>query len=293
MKKQSIKGLALVAVAGSIVTSCDLLKTLDYAVTPSPLEMHGDSVRVKIDVTFPEKGIKKKASAEITPMIGDAALRTVTVQGEKVSGNGTIIQYKPGGKMSYEDIIAYKPSFENAELTVTGKVYKGGKEKPGKFQDKKIADGTIITPFLVNKDFKVILAKDEFKRVTEESTSCQINFERAKSDVKSAELTDKDMADYAQWLSEAAKNPKITLKSISIVGYASPEGEENKNNTLSTDRAAAAKSAVLGLGKSANNAKVETITFDLNGRGEDYKKPKSIDNFVRIRSILKKQLMIK
>lgn len=270
MKKQSIKGLALVAVAGSLVTSCDLLKTLDYAVTPTPLEMHGDSVRVKIDVTFPEKGIKKKASAEITPMLGDAALRTVTVQGEKVSGNGTIIQYKPGGKMSYEDIIAYKPAFENAELTVTGKVYKGGKEKPGKFQDKKIADATIITPFLVNKDFKVIFAKDEFKRVTQESTSCQINFERAKSEVKNTELTDKDVADYAKWLSDASKNPKITLKSISIVGYASPEGEENKNNTLSTDRAAAAKAAVLGLGKSVNNVKVETITFDLNGRGEDY-----------------------
>ena len=65
MKKQSIKGLAFLAVAGSLVTSCDLLKDLDYKVTPNPLEMHGDSVRVKVDVTFPEKGIKKKAKAEI------------------------------------------------------------------------------------------------------------------------------------------------------------------------------------------------------------------------------------
>ncbi|MFN5786909.1 MAG: hypothetical protein ACK457_13170 [Flavobacteriia bacterium] len=81
MKKQSIKGLAFIAVAGTLVTSCDLLKDLDYKVTPNPLEMHGDSVRVKVDVTFPEKGIKKKASAEITPMLGNTALKTLTVQG--------------------------------------------------------------------------------------------------------------------------------------------------------------------------------------------------------------------
>ena len=80
MKKQSIKGLAFIAVAGSLVSSCDLLKDLEYKVTPSPLEMHADSVRVKVDVKFPEKGIKKKASAEITPMLGNTALKTITVQ---------------------------------------------------------------------------------------------------------------------------------------------------------------------------------------------------------------------
>jgi hypothetical protein len=115
MKKQSIKGLAFLAVAGSLVTSCDLLKDLDYKVTPNPLEMHGDSVRVKVDVTFPAKGIKKKAKAEITPMLGGTALKTVTVLGEKATGNGDKIQYKPGGKMVYEDVVAYKPEFENAD----------------------------------------------------------------------------------------------------------------------------------------------------------------------------------
>ena len=60
MKKPSIKGLALIAIAGSLATSCDLLKDLEYKVTPNPLEVHGDSVRVKVDVTFPEKGIKRR-----------------------------------------------------------------------------------------------------------------------------------------------------------------------------------------------------------------------------------------
>jgi hypothetical protein len=177
MKKQNIKGLAFIAVAGALVTSCDLLKDLQYKVTPNPLEMHGDSVRVQVDVTLPEKGIKKKASAEITPMLGNTALKTITIQGEKATGNGNVIQYKPGGKVVYTDVVAYKPEFENADLMVTGKVFKGGKEKEGKFTDTKIADATIITPYWVNKDFRVILAKDEFRRVTEESTSAQINYD--------------------------------------------------------------------------------------------------------------------
>jgi len=270
MKNQSVKGLALLAVTGTVFTGCTLLKDLNYVVTPSPLEMHGDSVRIKVEATFPVKGLSKKASVEITPMFGDAALRTVTIQGEKVSGNGSIIPFNDGGKYVYEDFLAYKPAFENAELTVTGKVYKGGKEKPGKFKDKKIADGTIITPLLVNNDYKVILTKDEFKRVTEETIVAQINFDRGQSVVKPGELAEKDMADYAKWLADAVKNPKITLQSVSIVGYASPEGEENKNNTLSIDRSAAAKAAIMGIAQKVQNTKAQTITFDLNGKGEDY-----------------------
>ncbi|MFN5148458.1 MAG: hypothetical protein ACK46O_12015 [Flavobacteriia bacterium] len=270
MKKQSIKGLAFIAVAGTLVTSCDLLKDLDYKVTPNPLEMHGDSVRVKVDVTFPEKGIKKKASAEITPMLGNTALKTVTVQGEKATGNGSVIQYKPGGKMVYEDVVAYKPEFENADLKVTGKVFKGGKEKAGQFEDMKIADATIITPYLVNKDFKVILAKDEFRRVTEQTYVAQINYDKGKSVVKPNELKDKDIVDYSAWLTAAQSNPKIAIKTINVTGYASPEGEEDKNNTLSTDRAEAGKKATMDLAKKAKNDKAQTEVYNLNGRGEDY-----------------------
>jgi outer membrane protein OmpA-like peptidoglycan-associated protein len=270
MKKQSIKGLAFLAVAGSLVTSCDLLKDLDYKVTPNPLEMHGDSVRVKVDVTFPEKGIKKKAKAEITPMLGGTALKTVTVLGEKAEGNGDKIQYKPGGKMVYEDVVAYKPEFENADLMVTGKVYKGAKEKEGAFTDTKIADATIITPFLVNKDFKVVYAKDEFKRVTEQTYVAQINFDKGKAIVKPTELKDKDIVDYSNWLTTAQTNPKIAIKTINVTGYASPEGEVAKNDNLSTERAEAAKTASMDLAKKAKNDKAQTEVYNLSGRGEDF-----------------------
>lgn len=270
MKKQSIKGLAFIAVAGSLVASCDLLKDLEYKVTPSPLEMHADSVRVKVEVKFPEKGIKKKASAEITPMLGSTALKTVTVQGEKATGNGTVIQYKPGGTMVYTDVVAYKPEYEYTELKVTGKVYKGGKEKKDKFQDMEIAKGTIITPYWVNKDFKVIFAKDEFKRVTEQGYAAQINYDKGKSVVKAIEFKDKDIVEFGAWLTAAQANPKIAIKSINITGFASPEGEEDKNNTLSNDRATSAKAASIEVAKKAKNDKAQTEVYSLQGKGEDF-----------------------
>ncbi len=264
-----LKSLATLILAGTLAASCNLLKDLNYTVTPSPLEMHGDSVRVKVDVTFPEKGIRKKASVEITPMLGSTALNSVTVLGEKATGNGTTIQYKPGGVVSYEDVVAYKPEFEVTELTVSGRVMKGGAEKMIT-PSKKIADGTIITPYLVNKDFKVTTLKDNHQNVREDIYTAQINYLKGKSDLRKTEVEKEGWKNFEKWLSDAQNNPKIKIKSVSITGYASPEGEENKNNTLSTDRANTGKSATIDLAKQTNNEALQKEIYTLLGRGEDY-----------------------
>lgn len=269
MKNKTIKSLAFIAVAGSLATSCDLLKDLDYTVTPDPLEMHGDSVRVKVDITFPEKGIKKKVSAEITPSIGSTPLKPLMVQGEKATGNGTVLQYKAGGKVTYTDVVAYKSDMEVSSLSVTGKVFKGAKEKE-QLDVINIADATIITPYLVNKDFRVIYAADEFKRVTEERQFAQINYLKGKSNVRPTELKDKDITEIQSWLTVAQQNPKINIKNIEITGYASPEGEEDKNNSLSTDRSNTGKETVVSIAKKVKNEKAQTEVYTLKGSGEDY-----------------------
>jgi tetratricopeptide (TPR) repeat protein len=224
---------------------------------------------VKVDVTFPEKGIRKKASVEITPMLGSTALNSVTVLGEKATGNGTTIQYKPGGVVSYQDVIAYKPEFEATELTVSGRVMKGGAEKMIT-PSKKIADGTIITPYLVNKDFKVASIKDNHKNVREDIYTAQINYLKGKSDLRKTEVEKEGWKSFEKWLADAQINPKIKIKTITITGYASPEGEENKNNTLSTDRANTGKTATIDLAKKVKNEALQKEIYTLLGRGEDY-----------------------
>ena len=269
MKNIRIQSLAMFTVAGSLVASCSLIKDINYTVTPSPLEMHTDSVRVRVELTFPQKGLRKKASVEVTPMLGNTALKSVLIMGEKATGNGSTISYKPGGFVKYEDVVAYTPEMENAELTVSGRVMKGGVQKMVT-PIKKIADGTIITPYLVNKDFKVVSEKDKHINVREDIYTAQVTYLRAKSDLQNGELDKASLKSFAKWLADAQNNPKITIKSIQVVGYASPEGEENSNNTLSTDRANTGKTTTLYLAKNAKNIAASKEIYTLLGSGEDY-----------------------
>jgi outer membrane protein OmpA-like peptidoglycan-associated protein/tetratricopeptide (TPR) repeat protein len=269
MKNQSILSLFLIATFGFVISSCDLVKEVKYQVTPNPLEMHGDSVKISVTGTFPQKGIKKKAKAEIVPMLGNTELEPVVVLGEKATGNGKRIMYKPGGKFEYEQVIKYKPEFEVAELKVTGRIFKGSKEKE-KITPLKIADGTIITPLLAKKEFKIIMSSDNFQRVTEKKFKAQINFDKAKSNVKPTELTDSDMFELTNWLKAAETNPKITIKSIQLTGFASPEGEVGSNSNLSSDRATSAKTSLLELAKKIGNTKAQSEIYNLAGSGEDW-----------------------
>jgi len=166
MKRQSYKGLAAFTVATALLTGCKLIGDVEYTLDKDPVEMHGDSIRVSITVKVPEKGLNKKAVAEITPMLGGKAFKTITIQGQKATGNGQTINFKPGGTVNYTDVIPYSSDLENADLKITGNVKKGKKEI--ELEEKKIGDGTIITPLLVQNDDKALIGKDEFVRTTEE-----------------------------------------------------------------------------------------------------------------------------
>jgi len=272
MKNKGIKSIAFIAAAGFMATSCDLIKDVEYVVTPSPLEMHGDSVRVKIDVIVPEKGISKKAYAEIVPMLGTHTLKPVTIAGEKATANGAVIPYQAGGKVVYEDVIAYTPDLEVSELKLTGNIFKKGVEK-GYIAETKIADATVVTPLLVSKDFRVIIAADKFKRVTQEKQIAEINYLKGSPVVRSAEKVDEDMKALEAFMTAAQKNPKIKINGIKIEAFASIEGEEDRNNTLSEDRSKSAMKTAMEIAAKenvANEAGQKDSNYSTFGKGEDY-----------------------
>ena len=207
----------------TLLTSCDQLKDLSYTVTPNPLEMHGDSVAISVTVNIPPKGIKKKISVEITPTLGNTKLTTWKIQGEKATGNGQSISFKPGGTATFSEVVAYDPSMEASELKFSGKVFKGTKEKSKEaIPSTKLADATIITPLLVKPEFMMLMETTELTRSATKTTSATFNFLKAKADVRATELKDKDVLDLITWLQTAQTNPKIKINSIAINGYASP-----------------------------------------------------------------------
>ena len=270
MNLTRFNGTLLIGTAAFLVASCDLVKDITYTVNPNPLEMHGDSVKVSITVNVPEKGIKKTAKAEITPKIGSTPIGTWYVNGSKVTGNGTNIDFKTGGTATLEETIAYDPSMEAADLIITGKLYKQTKEK-GALPETKIADATIITPYLVDKNFKVLTEQDALVRQFDKTTTATINFEKGKSDVRANEIKDADILSLLAWVEAAQTNPKIKITGIEINGYASPDGEVAKNDNLSSDRTIAARKALIDLMKKSKlTAYSDTSAYTLAKFGEDF-----------------------
>ena len=270
MNLTRFNGILLIGTAAFLVASCDLVKDITYTVNPNPLEMHGDSVKVSITVNVPEKGIQKTAKAEITPKIGSTAIGTWYVNGSKVTGNGTNIDFKTGGTATFEETIAYDPSMEAADLIITGKLYKQTKEK-GVLPETKIADATIITPYLVDKTFKVLTEQDALVRQFDKTTTATINFEKGKSDVRANEIKDADILSLLAWLQAAQTNPKIKITGIEINGYASPDGEVAKNDNLSSDRTIAARKTLTDLMKKSKlTAYADTSAYTLAKFGEDF-----------------------
>lgn len=260
----------LIGTASFFVASCDLVKDITYTVNPNPLQMHGDSVKVSITVNVPEKGIQKKAKAEITPKLGSTAVGTWYISGSKVTGNGTTIDFKTGGTATFEQTLAYDPSMEAADLVITGKLYKQTKEK-GALPETKIADATIITPYLVDKTFKVLTEQDALVRQFDKTTTATINFEKGKSDVRANEIKDADLVALMDWMQAAQTNPKIKITGIEINGYASPDGEVAKNDDLSADRTVAARKALTELMEKAKlTAYTDTNAYALAKFGEDF-----------------------
>ena len=252
------------------MASCSLVKDFTYTVNPNPAEMHGDSVRLSISVMVPEKGIQKKVKAEINPKIGNTTFGTWTIQGEKVTGNGRTVLFKPGGTTTFEMVVPYSDDMAVADITISGKVFKGLKEKKS-LPVIKIADGTIITPFMVKKEFKMIYEDDAIIRSVDKTKSAVINFDRGQSIVKANELKDVDLNDLLVWITTSQLNPKIKINSIDIVGYASPDGVEDKNSNLSNERTKSARASLISLMKKAKIVGYsDTTNYTMQGKGEDF-----------------------
>lgn len=287
MKKQSYKVLAAIAIVAAMLTGCKLIGPIEYEVQQDPVEMHGDSVKVMVTVKVPEKGLHKKATAEITPKLGSRAFKTITIKGEKATGNGQTINFKAGSTFNYEDVIAYSPDLEVADLMITGSVSKGKKSED--LEPIKIADGTIITPLLVQNDDKALIGADNFVRTTEETYAAQINYLKGRYNVRSSEMKDDDIKELQEWLTAAANNPKIAPKKMNLISYASPEGETVDNEQLARDRATSGQEAAMKV--------IEKSEFEANGtffnqqpKGEDWD---GFEKAVRASDLEDKNLIIR
>ncbi len=275
MKKIVFKGCFLMSIL-SVVTlfnSCSTIKELEYNVTENPLQMHADDVTLQINGKFIEKGLNAKATADVTPIFvcndgTEIAFQTEMFQGPKAAGNGKVVP-KEGTSFSYSSTIPYQKCMEEGVIKVRVLAKKGDKEE--ELYSDKIADGTVITPYLIQLDDQVIVAKDAFQRITSHNMDAVINFNKGQATVKSSELKDQDVVDLMDFALDATTNPRREMKSINVQSYASPEGEIDKNENLAKDRAESAKAVVVKKMKKMKFEAGQADTFySLDPKGEDW-----------------------
>lgn len=280
MEQNHIKGLAMLAATALVVAGCGGLgkmnkyaSTITHTVDPDPLIVRGDTVHVNINGNFPGKYFYKKAQVELTPTItyatGETPLKMAGFQGEKAAGNYTVVPYETGKSFSYSDKVAYTPAMQNSQLMLKIMGKQGKKEKP--FEAVKLADGVITTPYLVMSDDRVIMAPDQFVRVTNHTQEATIHYLVASETVRSSELRDQDVKDMNEFVKNGVDNPRISWTGVIIDAYASPEGEVDMNENLASDRANTAKRWIQGvLRKNDVDSARNDAFYTLNPKGEDW-----------------------
>ncbi|HEX4888168.1 MAG TPA: hypothetical protein VFV37_09000 [Luteibaculaceae bacterium] len=283
MKKST--SILLIAAGAFSLSACNGLKRMQkqinkvqFTLTPNPLEVKGDEVNAKIDAAFPARYFNRYAKLTLTPQLvynGKVVpYKSYALQGEKYPGNDQQISFLQGGKSNYTGAITFVAGMEQASLQLAISGQKG--KKTLDFKPIEIGKGTVTTAFLVKNDDKVIIAPDQFKRITQSEQEFIINYLVNSSVVQGKELIDADVKQTQAFLKTVASNPNYSIQSVSIESYASPEGELRINESLAKDRGESAESVVLKLFKDGKVKASSGQVINLNPKGEDWEGFKSL-----------------
>lgn len=290
MKHFNIKVIVALVLATVMFTGCGLSKmvkkypTVKYNVTPEVLETHGGKISVAINGTIPAKYFNKKATVTVTPVLKSmdgttlATLKSITLKGEKATGDGQTIKYKEGGSFSYTDVVNYNENMNMSELHV-GPLATKGKKVDVPLGSTKLADGVIHTSTRIEREEDLQTAAHGYELETIITKKGNLYFEYDKSNLNLNMPLNKDVVNAAQLndtvLGFLGLNWKI--KSITINAWASPEGELTLNQELSTERGKTGNKwfvekikKMIKDKKFTGVAKAEELQVAVNSRGEDF-----------------------
>ncbi|HAW52225.1 MAG TPA: hypothetical protein DCX54_07860 [Flavobacteriales bacterium] len=247
-------------------------KEVNYTVTPNPLEMHADSIMIDIQGSIPAKFFNKKVSVTVTPVLEyggkSKEFKAIVLSGEASEVQGTKISYMNGGSFTHRAQIPYEEGMHKATLAVKAEgAYKAAKKS---FDAVKIAEGTNVTPLMLQNDDKPILGADKFNRITAVSSYAEIHYLVNSPQVRCSELSDADMVAMKKFMKDGVAAGYV-WKKANIDAYASPDGEITLNENLANDRASSAASTVKSMMSGAKAAAGKADEFYAkNGKGEDW-----------------------
>ena len=271
-KTLKIFAAALIGMAAAACSSAEKMAELADNVTvkcdPAVLECVAGNIDATVTVTYPEKYFHPKAILEVTPVLvydgGEAKMTPFMYQGEKVKDNYKVVA-KAGGTVTEKVHFDYVKGMEQSHLELRG--IAKYKNKAYKLPVKKVADGVNTTYMLVKAAGQVPFKADGYQAVLQQTAEGQILYNINSADVPSKQLKGQSIKDFQSALEEIKGNERKTLVGTEVVAYASPDGGEKLNNTLSEKRSKSADKAwdKVMKGKDVADPEVKSIGQDWEG----------------------------
>ncbi len=256
MKNIKTRIMAVMLVTALVLTGCGLNKMVrDYdemvTYTPrtNPLELHGGQIAVEFDGRVSEKYFHRSAIIELTPVLRygetEQELGTIHLRGERVEGEGQLINRDSPTNFAFTEMIAYEDGMDKMELVVKGQIYSEGDDDEDKIDlpvREGVAMGTVVTPTYLAKDEDLSLAPHGYEKETLITKKANIYFEYMRHNLNwRLDLNREDEAkEKIEALNEFIKKG-WDIKSVKVNAWASPEGEVAYNEKLSEDRAKTAE----------------------------------------------------
>lgn len=239
----AILGLAAVA-CSSPEKMAEMAENVTVKCDPAVLEVVAGEINATVSVTYPADYFHPKAVLEVTPVIvyegGEAKMEPYMFQGEKVQDNYETVP-SAGTTVTKKVHFAYAPGMENCYLELRGVV--SYKSKKVDIPSKKVADGANTTYMLVCQKGKLDLKADNYQEIINQTAEGQILYTINNSTVRNSELKSQSIKDFQAALDEIKANERKTLVGTDVVAYASPDGDIDLNDKLSTNRSKSAEKA--------------------------------------------------
>lgn len=233
------------AAVALLLTGCGKQKTFvsnNFAVSPTPLEYVAGEVPATISINVPGKVMPKKAVVACTPLLkwdgGALAGESLTLQGEKVEANHTIISYKNGGHATMRFSVPFREGMEKSELFMQFNARKG--DKVLKMPTVKIGYGTQCTAALIARTAQTAnfgVAPDNFQRVINQKQEAAVKFLIGQANLRGSELNSQTVQDFIKTLQNIKSDEQsLVLNNIEVSAYASPDGAYAINERLAEKR---------------------------------------------------------
>lgn len=264
MKK--VLNILLIAMVGIFFQSCGNPKKMaqraeevSVQCNPEVLEVVANKIKTEVTVTFPEDFFHPKAIVEVVPAIvyngGESTLDVMMFQGEDVTENYEVIP-EAGTTVKKTLEFEYVPGMEKSHLELRMTVlYK--EDRIPFAEPYKLADGANTTYMLVKQNGTLAYAPDAYQAVIAEQNEAQILYTINSSNVRPSQLKTEEIKAFQEYLVNIKADERREIVNTEIVAYASPDGKEDFNATLSEKRA---KSATDAFNKKINNKKVAVET---------------------------------